>query len=142
MSTGYVSAELERQVRSDADHRCGYCQASEAITGMSLTIDHIIPEAAGGQTARDNLWLACERCNRCKGDRTAGMDPVTGHHERFFNPRTQVWHEHFTWDQDGTQIVGLTPIGRAIVVALRLNHPLALIARQLWVGVGWHPPHD
>jgi len=142
VSTGYVSAELERQVRLDAGHRCGYCRVSEAITGMALTIDHIVPEAAGGQTIRENLWLACERCNRCKGDRTAGPDPLTGRSTSFFNPRTQAWHEHFSWDHSGTQIVGLTATGRASVLALRLNHPLALIARHLWVGVGWHPPRD
>lgn len=142
MSTSYVPVELERQVRLDADHHCGYCRISEAITGMTLTIDHIIPEAAGGQTIRENLWLACERCNRCKANRTAAVDPSTGQIAPLFNPRTQQWDQHFSWSADGTQVVGLTPIGRATISALQINHALATIARKLWVSVGWHPPQD
>ncbi len=44
---------------------------------MPLDIDHLLPEALGGVTARENLWLACPRCNDFKGDRVEAPDPVT-----------------------------------------------------------------
>ncbi|HID61913.1 MAG TPA: hypothetical protein EYP49_04110 [Anaerolineae bacterium] len=57
-------------------------------------------------------------------------------------PRTQSWPEHFTWGGNGTLIIGLTPAGRATVIALRLNRPSPVKARQLWVEAGWHPPEE
>ena len=142
MSRAYIPVEIQRQVRADAGHRCGYCRVSEAVTSMSLTFDHIIPEAAGGPTTRENLWLACERCNRYKVDRTTAEDPETGERVPLFHPRAQIWREHFAWSRDGAQIVGRTPIGRATTAALYLNHPLAVMARKLWMRVGWHPPQE
>jgi hypothetical protein len=37
----------------------------------------------------------------------------------------------------GDRIVGRTPIGRATVIALRLNRPSLVAARRSWVSVGW-----
>lgn len=37
---------------------------------------------------------------------------------------------------------GLTPTGRATVVALHLNRATLVRARQAWSHVGWHPPRD
>jgi hypothetical protein len=59
-----------------------------------------------------------------------------------FNPRVQAWSDHFKWSQDGAIIVGLTPVGRATVEALRLNNEIAVEVRRNWVLVGWHPPSD
>jgi hypothetical protein len=107
---------------------------------MPLTIEHIIPEAAGGPSTRDNLWLACHRCNEFKGDRTQAVDPIIGVFVALFNPRTQHWHEHFAWTPDGIIINGVTPCGRATVVALRLNNDYVVAARRFWVEAGWWPP--
>ncbi|MBI4769405.1 MAG: HNH endonuclease [Chloroflexi bacterium] len=104
--------------------------------------DHIIPEAAGGLTVRENLWLACHRCNEFKGDRTAANDPEAGELVALFNPRAQLWRDHFKWSPDGTQIVGLTPCGRATVAALRLNNEYVVEARRYWAEGGWHPPSE
>lgn len=142
MSVSRVPARIAKDVRSDAGHRCGYCRASEAITSIPLVFDHIVPEAAGGPTTRENLWLACERCNRHKADRTAALDPETGQLVPLFNPRTQAWQTHFAWGHDSTQIIGLTSHGRATVLALQMNHPLAVLARKYWASAGWHPPLD
>ena len=49
----YVSVDLRRQVAEDANHICGYCLSDEALTGVPLSIDHIIPVAMGGQTTRE-----------------------------------------------------------------------------------------
>ena len=107
---------------------------------MPLVIDHIIPEAKGGTSADNNLWLACRRCNSYKGVKTDTIDPETGAETTLFNPRTQSWHEHFHWQEDGIQIIGFTPIGRATVIALRMNNEFILPARRHWVEAGWHPP--
>jgi len=140
--TSYVPVALRRQVRADAGRRCGYCRSSESLTGMPLEIDHIVPEAAGGLTIRENLWLACHRCNEYKGDRTEAEDPLTGERVILFDPRRQVWQEHFTWTTEGTYVVGLTRIGRATLEALQLNNQYVVETRRFWVEVGWHPPPD
>lgn len=142
MSPTHVSAELRRQVRADAGHRCGYCRTSELLTGTPLEIEHLIPEAAGGPTVRENLWMACHRCNEYKGARTQAVDPLTGDATPLYNPRTQSWREHFTWSPDGALVIGLTPCGRATVEALRLNHETLVEARRFWVIAGWHPPAE
>ena len=57
-----------------------------------------------------------------------------------FNPRKQIWAEHFAWSEDGTKIIGLTACGRATVVVLQLNNLIAVMVRREWVTAGWHPP--
>ena len=47
------------------------------------------------------------------------FDPLTGILVPLFNPRTQVWTAHFTWD--GATICPLTPEGRVTVKILRVN---------------------
>jgi hypothetical protein len=140
MSRVKALENLRRRIAARADHRCGYCMTSERLTGIRLTLDHLIPLAAGGLTEENNLWVACRPCNEFKATQTHAQDPVTGQTVPLFNPRAQVWHEHFEWSSDGTHVVGLTPIGRATVVALQLNHDLIVHARRQWVKVGWHPP--
>lgn len=136
----YVSVTLQQQVREDAGRRCGYCLSSETVTGIPLEIEHIVPESIGGSTGRENLWLACHRCNKFKGNRTDATDPVTQTAAPLFNPRLQTWREHFQWSIDGTQVMGVTPSGRATVEALQMNNEYVVEARRFWVFAGWHPP--
>ena len=138
----YISHEMRQRVADAARHRCGYCQTQEAVVGMSLEIEHIIPEAAGGDSEEANLWLSCPRCNRCKGAQTHASDPQTGRVVPLFNPRVQAWKEHFSWDQEGLYVIGLTAIGRATIQALRMNNPFVVYSRQVWIDWGWHPPID
>lgn len=138
----YISPEVRQRVADAARHRCGYCQTQEAVVGMSLEIEHIVPEAAGGNSEEANLWLSCPSCNRYKGTQTHASDPKTGQVVPLFNPRVQAWQEHFAWDQEGLYIVGLTPVGRATIQALRMNNPFVVYSRQVWVAWGWHPPLD
>jgi HNH endonuclease len=138
--TAHVSGELRRQVRQDAGSRCGYCLSAEQLTGSPLTIDHIVPTGAGGPTSRDNLWLACHRCNEFKSDRQDALDLDSNERVPIYNPRTQNWREHFAWSPDGTSIRGLTAIGRATVIALQLNNDYIIQARRFWVEAGRHPP--
>ena len=142
MTTVRVPISLERLVRARAKHRCEYCQASEWLTGQAAEIDHILPRSLGGMTTEDNLCLACSACNGYKLDRSEALDAETGEVVPLFNPRRQAWHDHFAWSDDGTSIGGLTPIGRATVELLKVNRPLAVAARAVWVSVGRHPPSD
>lgn len=107
-----------------------------------MTIDHIKPEIKGGETVRENLWLACRRCNEFKGSRTQAVDPMTNETVPLFNPRTQSWNVHFAWNQDGIRVIGLTAVGRATVIALHPNNDEIVASRSLWVQAGWHPPVD
>lgn len=140
MSRTYIPIELRRQIRADAHARCGYCHAPEAFLGMPLDVEHLIPEALGGSTTRDNLWLACTRCNDFKGDRIDALDSATGQRVSLFNPRTQEWIEHFAWSLDGARIEGRTSTGIATVETLRLNNEFMVVARQFWVEAGRWPP--
>lgn len=142
MSRTHIPTALRERVRVRAKHRCQYCLTSERITGMPMEIDHISPEANGGATNEDNLCLACTACNDSKGDRVSAKDPDTGAYAPLYHPLRQPWHEHFAWSADGTEIVGLTPTGRATVDALRLNRELLVGARAVWVQFGLHPPRD
>jgi hypothetical protein len=110
--------------------------------GMSLTLDHLIPQSAGGPTIEENLWLACHQCNSFKGTQTHATDPVTDTVVPLFNPRQQDWPEHFAWNEEGTEIIGITPCGRATVLALKLNAPEIVVTRRMWVSAGWWPPLD
>ena len=97
----------------------------------------------GGSDEEVNLWLACPICNRHKSNKTTAVDPASGETVPLFNPRTQQWFEHFHWTEDGVQIVGKTPTGRATVAALHLSDDAdALVVRSYWVLAGWHPPRD
>jgi hypothetical protein len=98
-----------------------YCKTSSKLTGMPLVMDHILPQVAGGSDEPENLAAACYRCNEFKGSKTHAPDPATSTLVPLFNPRQQSWTEHFTWANGGTHIVGLTPTGRATVIALRLS---------------------
>jgi HNH endonuclease len=142
VSRTYIPQELRQRVAAAARHRCGYCLTAETVVGTPMEIDHLIPESLGGPTEEDNLWLACSLCNDHKANRIAGTDPVSGEVVRLFDPRHQIWQEHFRWTEAGDEIVGLTPTGRATVNVLQLNLSVRVIARGAWVSVGWHPPRD
>lgn len=111
MSRTFVADALRRRVAEAARSRCGYCLTSQRIIGPLLEIEHIIPEARGGTSEEDNLFMACPACNGRKGNRTAAIDPDTGVMTAFFNPRTQDWSEHFEWTEGGAMIRGKTGEG-------------------------------
>jgi hypothetical protein len=142
MSGTHIPKSLREKVSMQARYRCGYCLTSAAVVGTPMELDHIIPESLGGLTVEENLWLACSLCNSHKADRIGVFDAVTGETVRLFDPRHQIWSVHFRWTPAGDEIVGITPCGRASVVALNLNRPSLVHARRAWVLVGWHPPKD
>lgn len=135
-----IPVSWQQQVAERSQHRCSYCQSQQRLMGVSLTIDHIVPQSLGGTTELDNLCLACWDCNLIKGDRSTGIDSQTGMLVRLFNPNQQKWSDHFRWSEDRSHIIGLTPVGQATVIALKLNRSQLVEARHYWVKAGWHPP--
>lgn len=127
-------------IRIQAGDRYGYCQSAQRYVFGPLEIEHLMPTARGGTDEEENLWLACRMCNNFKSDHTHGHDPLTSEEVPLFNPRTQKWTEHFVWSEDGTQVNGLTPCGRATVVTLQLNNVIAVMVRREWVSAGWPHP--
>jgi hypothetical protein len=142
MRKTHIPASVRQRVAEPAPFRCGSCLTSQSVVGIPMHIEHIVPEAAGGSSAEENLWLACPLCNGYKGTQTHATDPQSGEVVPLFNPRPQNWYEHFAWTEDNTRILGLTPIGRATVASLRLNKQYVVPSRRLWVVSGWHPPQD
>lgn len=142
MARMYIPDALRKRVAEAARYRCGYCQSLEEVVGYTLHAEHIFPRALGGLSIEENLWLACSVCNNYKGSQVRAEDPLTKILEPLFNPRTQIWTEHFAWSEDGTFVVGLTPVGRATVVALQMNAAIRVHARRRWITAGWHPPTD
>ena len=48
------------------NYQCQYCLSKKA----PLTIDHIVPKNKGGEDSWANLVIACQNCNRKKGNKT------------------------------------------------------------------------
>ena len=130
----------DREIRLEAKNRCGYCLGEQKYILAWLEIEHIYPRAKGGKTVKENLWLACPFCNTFKSSQTHGIDLKTKRKVSLFNPRKQIWKNHFEFDLDQATIIGKTVCGRATVNALKINNELALETRKHWVGVGWYPP--
>ena len=117
-----------------------YNRLLEVDTGQPMTVDHLIPQAQGGETNLENLCFACRRCNEFKGSTTVAQDPLSDEFVPLYSPRQQNWDDHFQWDESGAIIVGLSAVGRATIIALNMNNPVIVDARRRWVSVGWHPP--
>jgi len=106
----------------------------------SFSVDHIIPRAKGGATRLDNLAYACLGCNSYKSSLIQAVDPATSEMALLFNPRQQSWHDHFAWSADLTEILGITPSGRATINALKLNRVNVVNLRRLVLLIGEYPP--
>ncbi len=137
-----ISLSLRQRLRITANYRCGYCQTQERVSGVPLTIEHLFPVALGGTDDELNLWLSCRLCNEAKSMLIEAIDTITGGVAPLFNPRLQLWSQHFVWDSFNTQMLGLTPTGRATILTLDLNSTFRISSRILWVEAGLHPPHE
>jgi hypothetical protein len=133
-----ISPALHAEVELRAGNRCAYCGLSQLGQEATFHIDHVIPRAAGGLTVPENLALACVSCSLRKWARQSAIDPDTGEEVPLFNPRTQVWTEHFRWE--GPRVLPLSATGRATVDTLAMNRPLIIAIRLEEAAYGRHPP--
>jgi hypothetical protein len=134
-----VSAALRREIRERAEGRCEYCFMPDDEPLFPHEPDHIIALKHRGQTTSENLAHACFECNRAKGSDIASLDPATRALAPLFNPRTQVWSEHFRFN--GPVIEPLTAVGRVTAFLLRFNVPARVAIRTTLFSEGryWHP---
>jgi len=77
------------------------------------------------------------RCNRHKGPNIGSFDPLDGVLVPFFNPRTQIWEEHFKLQ--GAVIQPLTPEGRVTVKILNINSDTRITERQNLINNNLYP---
>jgi HNH endonuclease len=132
--------DIAGYVDSRATGRCEYCRMHQALQGATFHVEHIIPQSRGGHTQLDNLAWACPSCNLHKSNRVENIDPETTELVPLFNPRIDNWNAHFRWD--GYRVVGQTPIGRATVTVLDLNHPRRIQIRTAEAVFALFPPVD
>lgn len=141
-----ISSETKRSVRERAEYLCEYCHSSERLSASRFTIDHVQPRSLGGADELENLALACRRCNERRYNFVASIDPKSQETVPIFNPRSQQWEEHFVWIDQGIQIRGITPVGRATCIRLDLNdtryskEDSIRETRRFWLKTGLHPP--
>ncbi|MBU2609426.1 MAG: HNH endonuclease [Chloroflexi bacterium] len=135
-----VTAEQKQAVLERARGCCEYCKSQARFATQPFSTEHIIPRNLGGETALDNLALACQGCNNHKYTKTEAHDPVSDKVVPLYHPRQQQWHDHFAWNDDFILVIGLTPIGRATIKALQLNREELVNLRRVLYAIGAHPP--
>ena len=140
MSKRRASAQQRRSVIARAQGCCEYCQSQASLSMAPFSVEHITPRSVGGQTVLDNIALSCQGCNGHKYNKQEGTDPVTGQRVPLYNPRQQEWIDHFSWNVDCSEIIGLTDEGRATVITLKLNRIELVNLRKILYAAGVHPP--
>lgn len=115
-----IDEAMRRAVRERSQAVCEYCGLSESVSGnLPFHIEHVRSHQHRGTDDFENLCWSCSRCDRYKGPNLSAHDPVTDQLVRLFNPRHDVWSEHFRIER--RYIVGLTPEDRATVELLQMN---------------------
>lgn len=142
MSENRVTAQQKKIIVERAKGCCEYCLSQARFAMQSFSVEHIIPKSKGGKTTLNNLALACQGCNNYKYNKTEWHDPINNKLIALYNPRQQVWNQHFAWNENFTIVIGLTPTGRATVEALKLNLEGVVNLRQVLYSAGEHPPLD
>jgi hypothetical protein len=133
-----VTGEQRRSVRELAGNCCEYCRVAEDDRLSRFQVDHIIPIKHGGGDEIDNLCLACLKCNSFKGANVAALDPATGSATKLYDPRRQVWDDHFQINPDAT-LTGLSAEGRATIEVLRINEASRVQHRRMIMLLGEYP---
>jgi hypothetical protein len=71
------------------------------------------------------------------GSEVGALDVETGQLVPLFNPRRQIWDEHFALN--GATIEPLTDVGRVTVLVLQLNRPERVEGREYLIQAGLYP---
>ena len=125
---------LKELVRRRAGNACEYCRIPQDATPLiSFHIEHIVSRQHGGSDEPGTVALACDRCNAYKGPNLTSLDPDTNAIVPLFNPRQDIWGDHFA--VRGGIIRGVTPKGRATVRLLNMNAPRRVELREAWLGI-------
>lgn len=133
----YVSAKTRKAVVERAKNRCEYCLVPQAGRIAKFHLEHIFPLSHGGNSEFENLASACQFCNLHKGTNIASIDFETGSLTALFNPRTQLWTEHFRFE--GAILSPLTAEARVTARILRLNDVERIEERQALLEAELYP---
>jgi HNH endonuclease len=131
----YLSEKIRITVRKRAFGCCEYCLLHEDTTFLVHEIDHIISLKHGGLDEILNLALACSFCNRFKGSDVGSI--FQDDFIRFFNPRKDIWANHFKIED--ALIQPLTPIGEVTAKILQFNNIDRIIERQILIEAKKYP---
>jgi HNH endonuclease len=137
MSITHIPVELRRLVVARAQRMCEYCLIHEDDTFFGCEADHIVNEKHGGLTIAENLAYACLACNRNKGTDLGSIWEPSDALIRFFNPRVDVWSDHFSLKE--TLIRPITPTGSVTERIFRLNDIERLLEREALRALGRYP---
>ena len=124
-----MDAATRQLVRQRASDRCEYCGMPQASTPfLTFHMEHIRAQQHLEDDSPNNLALACPHCNLHKGPNLTSIDLATNDVVELFNPRQQVWADHFRIDE--ARIVGRTPTGRVTVRLLQMNSEVQIKIRK------------
>jgi hypothetical protein len=134
------STEKRKKVEERAKNLCEYCLCRQDYSPQPFSLEHIYPKSKKGTDELENLALACQGCNNFKYNKTHSVDSITKETVSLYNPRKDIWHEHFVWNEDFSEIIGISPCGRATITALKLNRQSVKNLRLSLYLIGKHPP--
>ena len=135
--SSYISEGFRELVAARAAYLCEYCLIHEMDTFLDCQVDHIISLKHDGQAEPDNLAYACAFCNRSKGSDVGSVLLPSRQFTRFFNPRTDLWADHFRLS--AATIVPVASIGRATARILGFNGDDRILERQTLIAMGRYP---
>jgi hypothetical protein len=117
---------------------CEYCQLSQEHSVLPHGVDHIRAKKHRGPHNMENTCIACAHCNAAKSSNVAGYDPETDDLVPLFNPRDDMWNDHFFWE--GALLLGKTPVGRATIDVLSINDAICVDQREYLIKAELFPP--
>ena len=132
-----MGADNREIVRQRAGNCCEYCRLPQQATPfIPFHVEHIVARqhVDGDHNDPSGLAYACDRCNVFKGPKLSSIDPESGDKVDLFNPRTDVWPDHFMLS--GGSIIGLTATGRATARLLKMNDSRRVDLREQWLDEG------
>ncbi len=136
----YISPANRQLIFERAGRCCEYCKSPADFATEPFSVEHIIPLVKYGLNDLTNLALSCIGCNYNKATKIELLESISQRITPLFNPRTMVWTDHFLWDEIGTSVIGITPIGRATVQLLKLNRQQLQNLRRALIAIDEHPP--
>lgn len=127
--SSYISKILRKQVVKRAGGCCEYCLINESDSFLPFEVEHIVAKKHGGGNEISNLAYACPHCNQHKGTDLTTFLKNYDNIVRIFNPRLQVWEDHFSMIQG--EIIAVTETGEATIKLLKLNEEERVLLRNL-----------
>ena len=123
-------------VQTIAANTAAWCPKSFWRPFFILTI--LEAESIKGRQFLSNLAYACPHCNQNKGsDIATFVDDENELTTRFFNPRKDIWHDHFEINYG--EILHKSVIGKATVAILDFNQIERIMLRQALISINQYP---